>query len=193
MPVAAQIRRDRARRRRSLVLGTAYRIRELYADLRRARSTQPFSIRRCSSRVAPRSWRDMPGEIDPRDADRARIRRDDRSADRRDARGRCSRPRRLIVCDVADGEARDHVRFPAQRRWLWPAAGARSRARARRTGASSCCALQELGNYRNMALLGLPLAQRLTPEVSRARDAARRVDARRVRTRLRRTTRCSTN
>ena len=26
--------------------------------------------------------------------------------------------------------------------------------------------LQELGNYRNMALLGLPLAQRLTPEVS---------------------------
>ena len=27
--------------------------------------------------------------------------------------------------------------------------------------------LQELGNYRNMALLGLPLAQRLTPEVSR--------------------------
>ena len=27
--------------------------------------------------------------------------------------------------------------------------------------------LQELGNYRNMALLGLPLAQRLTPEVSK--------------------------
>ena len=27
--------------------------------------------------------------------------------------------------------------------------------------------LQELGNYRNMALLGLPLAQRLTPDVSR--------------------------
>lgn len=27
--------------------------------------------------------------------------------------------------------------------------------------------LQELGNYRNMALLGLPLAQQLTPEVSR--------------------------
>ena len=27
--------------------------------------------------------------------------------------------------------------------------------------------LQELGNYRNMALIGLPLAQRLTPEVSR--------------------------
>ena len=27
--------------------------------------------------------------------------------------------------------------------------------------------LQELGNYRNMALLGLPLAQRLTPEVTR--------------------------
>ena len=27
--------------------------------------------------------------------------------------------------------------------------------------------LQELGNYRNMALLGLPLAQQLTPEVTR--------------------------
>ena len=29
--------------------------------------------------------------------------------------------------------------------------------------------LQELGNYRNMALLGLPLAQRLTPEVPGSR------------------------
>lgn len=71
-----------------------------------------------------------------------------------------------IVCDVADGAARIVSDFRLNDdgfgRLLVLDRGLR-----RDEAALLIVRLQELGNYRNMALLGLPLAQRLTPEVSR--------------------------
>ena len=70
-----------------------------------------------------------------------------------------------IVCDVADASARIVSDFRLNRdgygRLLILDHGLE-----RDEPAQLVLRLQELGNYRNMALLGLPLAQRLTPSVS---------------------------
>ncbi|MGE4404338.1 DUF3422 family protein [Pseudomonas sp.] len=72
----------------------------------------------------------------------------------------------LVVCDVADGRARiwsdfrlHHNGFGRLLIFDKELVGHEAARLVQR--------LQELGNYRNMAMLGLPLAQRLTPEVSR--------------------------
>ncbi len=70
-----------------------------------------------------------------------------------------------ILCDVADGAARIVSDFR-----LNPDGYGRllvlDRGLERDEPAQLVMRLQELGNYRNMALLGLPLAQRLTPSVT---------------------------
>jgi uncharacterized membrane-anchored protein len=70
-----------------------------------------------------------------------------------------------VVCDVADGSARivSDFRLNADGygRLL-----VLDRGLERDEPAQLVLRLQELGNYRNMALLGLPLAQRLTPVVT---------------------------
>lgn len=75
-------------------------------------------------------------------------------------------PDALIVCDVADGKARIMSDFRIN-----PDGFGRlmvlDRGMQGDEPAHLVQRLQELGNYRNMALLGLPLAQRLTPEVTR--------------------------
>ncbi len=72
----------------------------------------------------------------------------------------------VIVCAVADGAARVVSDFR-----LNPDGYGRllvlDQGLERDEPAQLILRLQELGNYRNMALLGLPLAQRLTPDVSR--------------------------
>lgn len=74
-------------------------------------------------------------------------------------------PDAIIVCDVADGLARIMSDFR-----LNPDGFGRllvlDRGLERDEPAQLVLRLQELGNYRNMALLGLPLAQRLTPAVT---------------------------
>jgi uncharacterized membrane-anchored protein len=71
-----------------------------------------------------------------------------------------------VICDVAGGSARIWSDFRLKSdgygRLLVADRGLEGGEAARLIQR-----LQELGNYRNMALLGLPLAQRLTPEVSR--------------------------
>ena len=75
-------------------------------------------------------------------------------------------PEALIRCGVADGKATVMSDFRLNSdgfgRLLLLDHGLQ-----RDEPAQLVLRLQELGNYRNMALLGLPLAQRLTPEVSR--------------------------
>ncbi|MDO6416217.1 DUF3422 domain-containing protein [Sphingomonas sp. BIUV-7] len=70
-----------------------------------------------------------------------------------------------IVCDVAGGQARIMSDFRLNAdgygRLL-----VRDRGLQRNEPSQVVLQLQELGNYRNMALLGLPLAQRLTPVVT---------------------------
>ncbi len=70
-----------------------------------------------------------------------------------------------IICDVAEGKARIISDFrlndDGYGRLLLLDHGLE-----RNEPAQIVMRLQELGNYRNMALLGLPLAQRLTPMVS---------------------------
>lgn len=72
----------------------------------------------------------------------------------------------LILCEVLDGKARIMSDFRLHDdgfgRLLVIDQGL-----SRDEPAQLVSRLQELGNYRNMALLGLPLAQRLTPDVSR--------------------------
>lgn len=71
----------------------------------------------------------------------------------------------LIVCDVAGGIARVFSDFRLHADgfgWLIVA----DRGMAGEEAAQIVQRLQELGNYRNMALLGLPLAQTLTPQVT---------------------------
>lgn len=72
----------------------------------------------------------------------------------------------LVVCDVADGAARLYSDFR-----LHPEGFGRlllvDHGLTGQEAALVIQRLQELGNYRNLALLGLPLAQALTPEVSR--------------------------
>ncbi|AJP74040.1 DUF3422 family protein [Sphingomonas hengshuiensis] len=74
-------------------------------------------------------------------------------------------PEALIVCDVAGGLATVTSDFRLQDdgygRLL-----VRDGGLERDEPAQLLLRLQELGNYRNMALLGLPLAQRLTPAVT---------------------------
>lgn len=74
-------------------------------------------------------------------------------------------PEAMIVCDVADGLARIVSDFRLNSdgygRLLVLDHGL-----DRDEPAQLVMRLQELGNYRNMALLGLPLAQRLTPSVT---------------------------
>jgi uncharacterized membrane-anchored protein len=71
-----------------------------------------------------------------------------------------------VVCDVADGLARIASDFQLNSdgygRLL-----VHDRGLQHDEPGQLVLRLQELGNYRNMALLGLPLAQRLTPAVSR--------------------------
>jgi uncharacterized membrane-anchored protein len=71
----------------------------------------------------------------------------------------------MVVCDVAGGAARIMSDFR-----LHPDGYGRllllDRGLAGDESAQLVQRLQELGNYRNMALLGLPVAQRLTPAVS---------------------------
>jgi len=75
-------------------------------------------------------------------------------------------PDAIIACDVADGLARIMSDFR-----LNPDGFGRllvlDRGLERDEPAQLVLRLQELGNYRNMALLGLPLAQQLTPTVTK--------------------------
>jgi uncharacterized membrane-anchored protein len=78
----------------------------------------------------------------------------------------------LVVCDLADGAARMWADFR-----IHPDGFGRVLIVDKDMGGESALVvqrLQELGNYRNMALLGLPVAQRLTPMVS---DLERRLSA----------------
>ena len=74
-------------------------------------------------------------------------------------------PEATVVCDVADGLARIASDFRLNAdgygRLL-----VHDRGLQHDEAGQLVLRLQELGNYRNMALLGLPLAQRLTPTVS---------------------------
>ena len=74
-------------------------------------------------------------------------------------------PEATVICDVADGAARILSDFR-----IHPDGYGRlmvlDRDLAGDEPAQLVLRLQELGNYRNMALLGLPLAQRLTPSVT---------------------------
>ncbi|TXC71177.1 DUF3422 domain-containing protein [Sphingomonas ginsenosidivorax] len=111
--------------------------------------------------VLPLVLSDMPGAIIRatqiavmRDADAAAI----------DVESWCS-PEATILCDVADGSARIVSDFRLNEdgygRLL-----VIDRGLERDEPAQLVLRLQELGNYRNMALLGLPLAQRLSPSVT---------------------------
>jgi len=72
----------------------------------------------------------------------------------------------LVTCDVAGGMARIWSDFRLKPEGFGRLLVA-DRGLAGGETAQLVQRLQELGNYRNMALLGLPIAQRLTPEVSR--------------------------
>ncbi|HEX8447462.1 MAG TPA: DUF3422 domain-containing protein [Sphingomonas sp.] len=72
----------------------------------------------------------------------------------------------LVVCDVAQGRARIWSDFRLHADGFGRLV-VRDQGLVGYEAAQLVQRLQELGNYRNMALLGLPLAQRLTPEVSR--------------------------
>ncbi len=72
----------------------------------------------------------------------------------------------MVACDVADGTARVWSDFRLKPNGFGLLLVA-DRGLEGGEAAHLVQRLQELGNYRNMALLGLPIAQRLTPEVSR--------------------------
>ena len=72
----------------------------------------------------------------------------------------------LVTCDVGGGMARIWSDFRLKPEGFGRLLVA-DRGLAGGETAQLVQRLQELGNYRNMALLGLPIAQRLTPEVSR--------------------------
>ena len=71
----------------------------------------------------------------------------------------------VIACDVADGLARVMSDFRLNSDGFGRLL-VLDRGLERDEPAQLVLRLQELGNYRNMALLGLPLAQRLTPSVT---------------------------
>ena len=72
----------------------------------------------------------------------------------------------LVACDVAGGKARIWSDFRLGHRGLGSLLIV-DRGLEGDEPAQLVQRLQELGNYRNMALLGLPVAQHLTPEVTR--------------------------
>lgn len=74
-------------------------------------------------------------------------------------------PEAMIVCDVADGLATVTSDFRLNDDGFGRLL-VRDRGMQLDEPAQLLLRLQELGNYRNMALLGLPLAQRLTPAVT---------------------------
>ena len=76
-------------------------------------------------------------------------------------------PDAIVACDVADGLARIMSDFRLNPDGFGPLLVlVLDRGLERDEPAQLVLRLQELGNYRNMALLGLPLAQRLTPSVT---------------------------
>lgn len=133
-----------------------------YTLLRPGNAAEPFDPRDFDP-LRSRLWAGMPGEIiratqialvaegdaDPALADLTRWFADEAT----------------IVCDVAGGHARIASDFKLNAdgygRLL-----VRDRGLQRDEPAQVLVRLQELGNYRNMALLGLPFAQRLTPVVT---------------------------
>ena len=72
----------------------------------------------------------------------------------------------LVMCDVAGGKARIWSDFQLNRDGMGRLLIA-DRGLDRDEPAQLVQRLQELGNYRNMALLGLPLARTLAPDVAR--------------------------
>lgn len=106
----------------------------------------------------------MPGEI-IRATQIAVVAADDGPDPSKDSLERWFAPDAMIVCDVAEGLARIVSDFRLNSdgygRLLVLDHGL-----DRDEPAQLLMRLQELGNYRNMALLGLPLAQRLTPLVT---------------------------
>jgi len=72
----------------------------------------------------------------------------------------------LVVCDIAGGKARIWSDFQLHADGLGRLLIA-DRGLCDGETQRSVQSLQELGNYRNMALLGLPVAQQLAPEVTR--------------------------
>ncbi|WP_448502875.1 DUF3422 family protein [Sphingomonas sp.] len=105
----------------------------------------------------------LPGEI-IRATEIALMARGEALPDRHEA-SRWFDPDALTLCDVADRQARILSDFKLNAdgfgRLLIADLGLEGD-----EGAHLVQQLQELGNYRNMALLGLPLAQSLTPDVS---------------------------
>lgn len=114
--------------------------------------------------VLGRVEQDMPGEI-VRATQLALIAAAGAPDPATDALDQWFAPEAMIVCEVADGLARiiSDFRLNADGygRLLVIDQGL-----DRDETAQLVMRLQELGNYRNMALLGLPLAQHLTPSVS---------------------------
>lgn len=114
--------------------------------------------------VLARVEQDMPGEI-VRATQLALVAAAGAPDPATDALDQWFAPEAMIVCEVADGLARiiSDFRLNADGygRLLVIDQGL-----DRDETAQLVMRLQELGNYRNMALLGLPLAQRLTPSVS---------------------------
>ena len=107
---------------------------------------------------------DMPGEI-LRATQIAVVARGERDP----TQAQCEQwfaPEATVMCDVADGTARIlsdfRIHADGYGRLL-----VLDRDLAGDEPAQLVLRLQELGNYRNMALLGLPLAQRLTPTVTK--------------------------
>ncbi len=133
-----------------------------YTLLRPGRTAQPFDPLDFDP-VRQRVYSGMPGEI-IRSTQIALVSDDDPDPALADPTSWFA-DEATIVCDVADGLARivSDFRLNADGygRLL-----VRDRGLERDEAAQIVLRLQELGNYRNMALLGLPLAQRLTPAVT---------------------------
>lgn len=133
-----------------------------YTLLRNGGFDEPFDPARFEPQLAA-ILHGMPGEI-IRATQIAVVARD--TPDLGDAeRERWFSSEATVICDVADGAARVVSDFrlhdDGYGRLL-----VLDRELAGDEPAQLVLRLQELGNYRNMALLGLPLAQRLTPAVT---------------------------
>ena len=133
-----------------------------YTLLRDGGFDAPFDPARFEPQLAA-ILADMPGEI-VRATQIAIIARDDRDPTPAELEAWFS-AEATVICDVADGAARivSDFRLHADGygRLL-----VLDRDLAGDEPAQLILRLQELGNYRNMALLGLPLAQHLTPAVT---------------------------
>ncbi len=133
-----------------------------YTLLRRGTTPEPFDPTDFDP-VRAAVYADMPGEI-IRATQIALVADDDSDPALADLT-RWFADEATIVCDVADGQARIVSDFKLNAdgygRLL-----VRDRGLQRDEPSQVVLRLQELGNYRNMALLGLPVAQRLTPVVT---------------------------